>query len=85
MRRWWWCRKMNLLILGYSVTVKACGLLVLNIIHFLMRRKVISLLFGHVQHDIPESQLKAALDCVVEECVSFVGVDLNTGSEALLR
>nr|XP_022329484.1 S1 RNA-binding domain-containing protein 1-like [Crassostrea virginica] len=40
---------------------------------------------GQYQHDIPESQLKAALDCVVEECVSFVGVDLNTGSEALLR
>ncbi|XP_062589033.1 S1 RNA-binding domain-containing protein 1-like [Saccostrea cucullata] len=40
---------------------------------------------GQYQHDIPESQLKAALDSVVEECVSFVGVDLNTGSEALLR
>ncbi|XP_052702391.1 S1 RNA-binding domain-containing protein 1-like [Crassostrea angulata] len=40
---------------------------------------------GQYQHDIPESQLKVALDSVVEECVSFVGVDLNTGSEALLR
>jgi hypothetical protein len=27
----------------------------------------------------------SALDSVVEECVSFVGVDVNTGSEALLR
>lgn len=38
-----------------------------------------------LQHDVPETQLKAALDGVVEECVSFVGVDLNVGGEALLK
>ncbi|XP_067680479.1 S1 RNA-binding domain-containing protein 1-like isoform X2 [Haliotis asinina] len=40
---------------------------------------------GMYQHDIAESKLKTALDSVVEECVSFVGVDINTGSECLLR
>ncbi|CAG2191959.1 S1 RNA-binding domain-containing protein 1 [Mytilus edulis] len=34
---------------------------------------------------MPENQLKLSLDSVVEECVSFVGVDVNTGSESLLR
>ncbi|KAK3094188.1 hypothetical protein FSP39_025197 [Pinctada imbricata] len=40
---------------------------------------------GQYQHDLPEKQLQTALDSVVEECVSFVGVDLNTCSEPLLR
>ncbi|VDI79423.1 Hypothetical predicted protein [Mytilus galloprovincialis] len=34
---------------------------------------------------MPKNQLKLSLDSVVEECVSFVGVDVNTGSESLLR
>jgi len=34
---------------------------------------------------MPENQLKHSLDSVIEECVSFVGVDVNTGSESLLR
>jgi competence ComEA-like helix-hairpin-helix protein len=37
------------------------------------------------QHDLPDAKLKAALDDVVQECVSFVGVDLNTASVYLLR
>ncbi|GBM88729.1 S1 RNA-binding domain-containing protein 1 [Araneus ventricosus] len=40
---------------------------------------------GMYQHDVPESQLKKALDSIVEECVSFVGVDLNVCPEILLR
>ncbi|KAG8186310.1 hypothetical protein JTE90_007331 [Oedothorax gibbosus] len=40
---------------------------------------------GMYQHDVSESQLKKALDGIVEECVSFVGVDLNVCSELLLR
>ncbi|XP_078676315.1 S1 RNA-binding domain-containing protein 1-like [Branchiostoma floridae x Branchiostoma belcheri] len=40
---------------------------------------------GMYQHDISESMLKSALDGVVEECVSFVGVDINVCSETLLR
>ncbi|KAH3852926.1 hypothetical protein DPMN_095447 [Dreissena polymorpha] len=34
---------------------------------------------------MPQSQLKKALDLTVEECVSFVGVDINTCSQCLLR
>ena len=37
------------------------------------------------QHDLSDAVLNTALDSVVEECVSFVGVDLNVGSEMLLR
>jgi uncharacterized protein len=40
---------------------------------------------GMYQHDVAESQLNTALGAVVEECVSFVGVDLNSASLALLR
>lgn len=37
------------------------------------------------QHDLPKKQLEQALDEVVIECVSFVGVDLNTASQCLLK
>ncbi|KAK3799213.1 hypothetical protein RRG08_054340 [Elysia crispata] len=40
---------------------------------------------GMYQHDINKTKLETALSSVVEECVSFVGVDINTGSECLLR
>ena len=40
---------------------------------------------GMYQHDVNDALLRSALDGVVEDCVSFVGVDLNTCSEALLR
>lgn len=39
---------------------------------------------GQYQHDMPQSQLSAALDGVVEDCVNSVGVDLNTASAPLL-
>ncbi|XP_029449207.1 S1 RNA-binding domain-containing protein 1 isoform X2 [Rhinatrema bivittatum] len=40
---------------------------------------------GMYQHDVSQALLKATLDSVVEECVSFVGVDINICSETLLR
>lgn len=40
---------------------------------------------GMYQHDVSQTLLKATLDSVVEECVSFVGVDINICSEVLLR
>ncbi|XP_064596790.1 S1 RNA-binding domain-containing protein 1-like [Liolophura sinensis] len=40
---------------------------------------------GMYQHDVSDSLLHKSLDSVVEECVSFVGVDVNSGSECLLR
>ena len=39
---------------------------------------------GQYQHDMPQARLSEALDAVVEDCVSAVGVDLNTASPALL-
>ena len=39
---------------------------------------------GQYQHDVNQAQLKKALDAVVESCVNFVGVDLNSASWALL-
>jgi len=39
---------------------------------------------GQYQHDMPEKQLDAALDSVVEDCVNAVGVDANTASPSLL-
>lgn len=39
---------------------------------------------GMYQHDLNAKQLKEALDNVVESCVNFVGVDLNTASPSLL-
>ncbi len=40
---------------------------------------------GQYQHDMPEKELDAALQGVVEDCVGAVGVDLNTASPSLLR
>ncbi|XP_040207491.1 S1 RNA-binding domain-containing protein 1 isoform X2 [Rana temporaria] len=40
---------------------------------------------GMYQHDVSQVLLKGTLDSVVEECVSFVGVDINICSETLLR
>ncbi len=39
---------------------------------------------GQYQHDVNQGMLKKALDGVVESCVNYVGVDLNTASWALL-
>lgn len=40
---------------------------------------------GMYQHDVGEKDLSRTLDEVVSECVSRVGVDLNTTSDCLLR
>ncbi|XP_065345857.1 S1 RNA-binding domain-containing protein 1-like isoform X2 [Cloeon dipterum] len=40
---------------------------------------------GMYQHDLAEAKLQSTLDEVVQECVSFVGVDLNTASVYLLQ
>ena len=39
---------------------------------------------GQYQHDMPQKQLSASLDGVVEDCVNSVGVDVNTASAPLL-
>ncbi len=40
---------------------------------------------GLYQHDVKANHLRASLDDVVESCVNYVGVDVNTASPALLR
>ena len=40
---------------------------------------------GLYQHDVDQKNLEETLNEVVESCVNFVGVDLNTASMALLR
>ena len=39
---------------------------------------------GQYQHDVDQSELRRALDFVVESCVNSVGVNLNTASPQLL-
>lgn len=40
---------------------------------------------GMYQHDVSESKLKTRLGLVLSECVSFVGVDVNSASHHVLR
>jgi uncharacterized protein len=40
---------------------------------------------GLYQHDIHPRRLKESLEAVIESCVNYVGVDLNTASVPLLR
>lgn len=40
---------------------------------------------GLYQHDLNPKRLKESLEQVVESCVNYVGVDLNTASSALLK
>src|SRR5258708_25861433 len=39
---------------------------------------------GRYQHDVDRKRLGGQLEAVVESCVNYVGVDLNTASAALL-
>jgi uncharacterized protein len=39
---------------------------------------------GQYQHDVDQERLKRTLDTVVESCVNFVGVNINTASVPLL-
>ena len=39
---------------------------------------------GQYQHDMPQKELDASLNAVVEDCVNAIGVDLNTASPSLL-
>ncbi|MEI6092603.1 MAG: Tex family protein [bacterium] len=39
---------------------------------------------GQYQHDVEQKNLKESLEAVVEDCVNYVGVDLNTASPHLL-
>ncbi|KAL2083366.1 hypothetical protein ACEWY4_021139 [Coilia grayii] len=45
----------------------------------------VKLLSCGCKHDVSQPLLRAALDGTVQECVSFVGVDINICSETLMR
>jgi uncharacterized protein len=40
---------------------------------------------GMYQHDVKQKHLRSSLDAVVESCVNFVGVNVNTASVSLLK
>jgi competence ComEA-like helix-hairpin-helix protein len=40
---------------------------------------------GSYQHDVNQKELEKSLSSVVEDCVNYVGVNLNTASQPLLR
>ncbi len=40
---------------------------------------------GMYQHDVKQKHLRSSLDAVVESCVNFVGVNLNSASISLLK
>ncbi len=44
-----------------------------------------SLGIGEYQHDVPQKQLKEALDFVTDKAVNRVGVNVNTGSPSLMK
>lgn len=44
-----------------------------------------SLGVGLYQHDVSPTKLRDSLEIVIESCVNYVGVDLNTASASLLR
>jgi len=44
-----------------------------------------SLGVGLYQHDVSPTKLRDALEIVIESCVNYVGVELNTASASLLR
>lgn len=72
---------------GEDVTVRgsiSIGRRLLDPLSELVKIDAKSIGVGQYQHDVNQSRLKEALDQVVESCVNFVGVDVNTASKHLL-
>ncbi len=72
---------------GEDVTVRGAisiGRRLLDPLSELVKIDAKSIGVGQYQHDVNQPRLKEALDKVVESCVNFVGVDLNTASKHLL-
>ena len=71
----------------YDVTVRGAisiGRRLLDPLSELVKIDAKSIGVGQYQHDVNQNRLKEALDQVVESCVNYVGVDLNTASKHLL-
>ncbi len=72
---------------GEDVTVRGAisiGRRLLDPLSELVKIDAKSIGVGQYQHDVNQTRLKEALDQVVESCVNYVGVDLNTASKHLL-
>ncbi len=71
----------------YDVTVRGAvsiGRRLLDPLSELVKIDAKSIGVGQYQHDVNQNRLKESLDKVVESCVNYVGVDLNTASKHLL-
>lgn len=71
----------------YDVTVRGAisiGRRLLDPLSELVKIDAKSIGVGQYQHDVNQNKLKESLDQVVESCVNFVGVDVNTASKHLL-
>jgi protein Tex len=71
----------------FDVTVRGAisiGRRLLDPLSELVKIDAKSIGVGQYQHDVNQHKLKESLDQVVESCVNFVGVDVNTASKHLL-
>jgi protein Tex len=71
----------------FDVTVRGAisiGRRLLDPLSELVKIDAKSIGVGQYQHDVNQVRLKDSLDKVVESCVNFVGVDVNTASRHLL-
>lgn len=71
----------------YDVTVRGAvsiGRRLIDPLAELVKIDAKSIGVGQYQHDVDQTQLKAALDLTVESCVNLVGVNVNTASKHLL-
>jgi protein Tex len=71
----------------YDVTVRgsiSIGRRLMDPLSELVKIDAKSIGVGQYQHDVNQTKLKETLDRVVESCVNFVGVNVNTASKHLL-
>lgn len=71
----------------YDITVRGAvsiGRRLIDPLAELVKIDAKSIGVGQYQHDVDQTQLKAALDQTVESCVNLVGVNVNTASKHLL-
>jgi uncharacterized protein len=71
----------------YDVTIRgsiSIGRRLLDPLSELVKIDAKSIGVGQYQHDVNQVKLKESLDQVVQSCVNYVGVDVNTASKHLL-
>ncbi len=72
----------------YDATIRSAlsiGRRLLDPLSELVKINAANIGVGMYQHDVKATHLRDSLDDVVESCVNYVGVDVNTASPALLR